>query len=100
MGAPTISIVTPSFNQGTFIERTVRSVLGQGYPRLQYVVMDGGSTDNTLNVLQSYMQYFHHFSTGPDHGQADAIARGFDHTSGEIMAYLNSDDLLAPGALH
>ena len=100
MGAPTISVVTPSFNQGKFIERTVRSVLGQGHPRLQYVVMDGGSTDNTLNVLRPYIQRFHHFSSQPDAGQADAIARGFDQTSGDIMAYLNSDDLLAPGALH
>jgi len=100
MHTPTISIVTPSFNQGMFIERTVRSVLGQGYPKLQYIVMDGGSTDSTLNVLQSYAQHFHHFSSGPDRGQADAIARGFDQTSGDIMAYLNSDDLLAPGTLH
>jgi glycosyltransferase involved in cell wall biosynthesis len=83
-----------------FIERTVRSVLGQGYPKLEYVVMDGGSTDSTLNLLQSHVQHFHHFSSGPDRGQADAIARGFGQTSGDIMAYLNSDDLLAPGALH
>jgi glycosyltransferase involved in cell wall biosynthesis len=100
MGAPTISIVTPSFNQGTFIERTVRSVLGQGYPKLQYVVMDGGSTDRTLDVLQPYLPYFHYFSSAPDQGQADAIASGFEQTSGELMAYLNSDDLLAPDALH
>jgi glycosyltransferase involved in cell wall biosynthesis len=100
MYTPTISIVTPSFNQGAFIERTIRSVLGQGYPKLQFVVMDGGSTDNTLNVLQPYLPHFHHFSSQPDAGQADAIARGFDRTSGELMAYLNSDDLLAPGALH
>jgi glycosyltransferase involved in cell wall biosynthesis len=100
MPTSTISIVTPSFNQGMFIERTVRSVLGQGYPKLEYVVMDGGSTDNTLNLLQPYVQHFHHFSSGPDQGQADAIACGFGQTSGDIMAYLNSDDLLAPGALH
>ena len=100
MGAPTISIVTPSFNQGTFIERTVRSILGQGYPRLQYVIMDGGSTDNTLEILQPYRQHLHHFRSGTDEGQADAIARGFEQTSGELMAYLNSDDLLAPGTLH
>jgi glycosyltransferase involved in cell wall biosynthesis len=100
MRIPTISIVTPSFNQGAFIERTVRSVLGQGYPRLQYIIMDGGSTDNTTEILQPYLRYFHHFSSQPDAGQADAIARGFDRTSGELMAYLNSDDLLAPGALH
>jgi glycosyltransferase involved in cell wall biosynthesis len=100
MHTSTISIVTPSFNQGMFIERTVRSVLGQGYPKLEYVVMDGGSTDSTLNVLQPYVQHFHHFSSRPDRGQADAIARGLDQVSGDILAYLNSDDLLAPGTLH
>jgi len=95
-----ISIVTPSYNQGAFIERTVRSVLGQGYPKLQYVIMDGGSTDDTLEVLQPYIRCVHYFHSGPDCGQADAIARGFDQTSGDILAYLNSDDLLAPGTLH
>jgi glycosyltransferase involved in cell wall biosynthesis len=100
MASSIISIVTPSFNQGAYIERTIRSVLGQGYPKLQYVVMDGGSTDNTLSAVQPYLPHLHHFSSQPDAGQADAIARGFDHTSGEVMAYLNSDDLLAPGALH
>jgi glycosyltransferase involved in cell wall biosynthesis len=95
-----ISIVTPSFNQGGFIEKTVRSVFGQRYPKLQYIMMDGGSTDNTLEVLQPYLRYFHYFHSGPDKGQADAIARGFDQTSGDILAYLNSDDLLAPGTLH
>jgi glycosyltransferase involved in cell wall biosynthesis len=62
--------------------------------------MDGGSTDDTLSVLKPYVQYFHHFSTGSDKGQADAIATGFEKTSGDIMGYLNSDDMLAPGALH
>jgi glycosyltransferase involved in cell wall biosynthesis len=100
MRTPTISVVTPSFNQGEFIERTVRSVLGQRYPKLQYVMMDGGSTDDTLEVLQPYLRHFHYFHSGRDRGQADAIARGFDQTSGDILAYLNSDDLLAPGTLH
>src|SRR6266436_2816008 len=95
-----ISIVTPSYNQGAFIERTVRSVLGQHYSKLQYVIMDGGSTDDTLEVLQPYIRYFHYFHSGPDSGQADAIARAFDRTSGDILAYLNSDDLLAPGTLN
>src|SRR5260370_22921369 len=95
-----ISIVTPSFNQGAFIERTVRSVFGQRYPKLQYILMDGGSTDNTLEVLQPYRRHFYYFHSGADKGQADAIASGFDQASGEILAYLNSDDLLAPGTLH
>ena len=97
---PKISIVTPSYNQGKFIERTVRSVLLQRYPDLEYIVMDGGSTDDTLDRLGPYIQQFSYFVSEPDKGQADAIASGFARSSGEIMAYLNSDDLLAPDALH
>lgn len=97
---PRISIVTPSYNQGKFIERTVRSVLLQRYPDLEYIVMDGGSTDDTLDRLAPYMEQFACFVSEPDKGQADAIAKGFARSSGEIMAYLNSDDLLAPDALH
>ncbi|HEY4815327.1 MAG TPA: glycosyltransferase family 2 protein [Chthoniobacterales bacterium] len=95
-----ISIVTPSFNQGRYIERTIRSVLLQGYADLEYIVMDGGSADNTLEVLQKYQDRFAYWTSAPDKGQADAIARGLEHSTGEIMAYLNSDDVLAPGTLH
>jgi glycosyltransferase involved in cell wall biosynthesis len=94
-----ISIVTPSFNQGSFIERTVRSVFGQNYPGLEYILMDGGSTDDTLALLKPYCDRFTHFRSGPDRGQADAVASGFEVSTGEIMSYLNSDDVLAPGAL-
>jgi glycosyltransferase involved in cell wall biosynthesis/SAM-dependent methyltransferase len=97
---PKISIVTPSYNQGEFIERTVRSVLLQRYPDLEYIVMDGGSTDDTVERLQPYKDQFSYFVSERDEGQADAIAKGFARSSGEIMAYLNSDDLLAPDALH
>jgi len=97
---PKISIVTPSYNQGKFIERTVRSVLLQRYPNLEYIVMDGGSTDDTLDRLKPYQDRISHFGSERDHGQADALAKGFDRSSGEILAYLNSDDLLAPGALY
>jgi glycosyltransferase involved in cell wall biosynthesis/SAM-dependent methyltransferase len=97
---PRISIVTPSFNQGKFIERTVRSVLLQHYPNLEYILMDGGSTDETLDRLAPYKEQFSYFISEPDEGQADAIATGFARSSGEIMAYLNSDDMLAPDALH
>ena len=96
---PTISIVTPSFQQGRFLEWTLRSVLEQGYPNLEYVVMDGGSTDETPQILLRYADRLTHVESAPDKGQADAIVRGFEHTTGEIMAYLNSDDVLAPGAL-
>ncbi len=97
---PTISIVTPSFNQGYFIGKTVRSVLLQRYPNLEYVLMDGGSTDNTLEVLEPYKSHFAHFQSQRDGGQSEAIRDGFRHTSGEIMGWLNSDDVLAPDALN
>ena len=100
MSWPRISIVTPSYNQGQFIERTVRSVLLQRYPNLEYILMDGGSTDDTLDRIAPYMKEFSYSVSQPDGGQAEAIANGFARSSGEIMAYLNSDDLLAPDALY
>jgi hypothetical protein len=96
---PVISIVTPSYQQGRFLEWTLRSVLEQNYPKLEYVVMDGGSTDETGAILARYANRLTYVESAPDQGQADAILRGFEHTTGEIMAYLNSDDVLAPGAL-
>jgi GT2 family glycosyltransferase len=97
--APTISIVTPSFGQGHFLERTLYSVVNQKYPALEYVVQDGGSTDETVEVLRRFEGALSDWVSEPDDGQADAINRGFARTSGELMAYLNSDDLLLPGAL-
>jgi glycosyltransferase involved in cell wall biosynthesis len=91
--------VTPSFAQGDFIERTMFSVFGQGYPSLEYAVQDGGSTDQTVDVLRHHEAALSHWESTPDAGQADALNRGFARTSGEIMAYLNSDDLLLPGSL-
>ena len=99
MATPRISIVTPSYNQAKFIGWTVRSVLLQRYPDLEYVVMDGGSTDGTMQVLAPYADRFAHLVSERDKGQSDAIQRGFERCSGDIMAYLNSDDMLAPGAL-
>lgn len=96
---PRISIITPSYMQGRYVERTVRSVLLQDYPNLEYIVLDGGSTDETLDVLEPYVERMSHFYSGPDGGQADAIRRGFDMATGEILGYLNSDDLLTPGSL-
>jgi glycosyltransferase involved in cell wall biosynthesis len=96
---PVVSIVTPSFNQGFFLEETLASVLRQDYPRLEYIVQDGGSTDETLAILKRQGAALKHWESGPDLGQAHAINLGFRHTSGEIMAYLNSDDLLLPGCL-
>lgn len=97
---PTISMVTPSFNQGQFIERTLQSVLSQGYPKLEFVVQDGGSTDATADVLAKYRDQLTHVESRRDNGQAHAVQLGFERTSGEVMAYLNSDDLLLPGSLH
>lgn len=96
---PSISIVTPSLNQGTYIEATIKSVLDQGYPHLEYIVKDGGSDDATVSVVERYRDRLHHWESTPDYGQASAINAGFRHTSGEIMAYLNADDLLLPGSL-
>src|SRR5688572_12140661 len=97
---PAIAIVTPSFRQGHFLERTMKSVLDQEYPRLEYAVQDGGSEDETVSVLGRYEGRLRHWASHADRGQAHAINLGFQHVQGEIMAYLNSDDLLLPGALH
>ncbi|TSA39767.1 glycosyltransferase, partial [bacterium] len=99
MSQPSISIVTPSFNQGRFIERTLRSVLLQDYPALQYIVIDGGSTDGAADVIEQYRSQLSHAHVGPDNGQSDALAKGFALATGDICAWLNSDDILAPGAL-
>src|SRR5512140_3473813 len=100
MGAPLplISIVTPSLDQGRFIRAAIESVLSQGYPGLDYFVQDGGSTDETLSVLEEYRGKVP-FVSGPDGGQADAINQGLARARGEVLGYLNSDDLLLPGAL-
>jgi non-ribosomal peptide synthetase component F/glycosyltransferase involved in cell wall biosynthesis/acyl carrier protein len=97
---PTISIVTPSLNQGGFIERTIRSVLDQGYPQLEYVVQDAASTDDTPAVLARHAAALTFWESAADDGQSHALNRGYSRTSGEIMAYLNADDVLLPGALH
>ena len=96
---PRISIVTPSYNQAKFVGWTARSVFLQRYPNLEYILMDGGSTDGTMDVLAPYRDRFAHLVSERDKGQSDAIHRGFARSTGDIMAYLNSDDMLSPGAL-
>lgn len=97
-GLPRISIITPSLNQGRFIRRTIESVLSQNYPNLEYLVMDGGSSDNTLDVLNSYSGRVKWVSEN-DQGQTHAINKGLRMATGDIVAYLNADDLLLPGSL-
>ena len=96
---PVISIVTPSFNQERFIEDTIRSVLDQDYPHLEYVIQDGASTDETASILDAYADRLTAVDSSPDTGQANAINKGFARTSGTVLAYLNSDDMLLPGTL-
>src|SRR3989344_6836696 len=88
---PKISIVTPTLNQGKYIEKSITSVLEQDYPNLEYLIMDGGSTDGTLKILKKYENRLNWYS-GKDRGQSDAINKGLKKTSGEILAFLNSDD--------
>jgi glycosyltransferase involved in cell wall biosynthesis len=97
---PKISIVTPSYNQGQFIEETIRSVLLQGYPNLEYIVMDGGSDDNTIEILERYDPWIDRWVSKDDGGQANAINKGLSQARGKVAAYLNSDDMYLPGALN
>lgn len=96
---PRISIITPSFNQGQFIEETIRSVLLQGYPNLEYIVIDGGSSDNSADVIRRYEPWITFWVSEKDKGQTDAINKGFARATGTILAWLNSDDVYTEGAL-
>lgn len=97
--SPRVSVVTPSFNQRRFLEATVESVLAQNYPNLEYVVMDGASRDGSADYLRSIDARLTAWRSEPDEGQADAINKAFALTSGDIMAWINSDDLMLPGAI-
>jgi len=96
---PKITIVTPSFNQAQFLEETIRSVLSANYPNLEYIIMDGGSTDGSADIIRKYEKQLAYWTSEPDQGQADAINKGWRRGTGEILAYINSDDTYQPGAL-
>lgn len=96
---PKVSIVTISYNQGQFLEECMRSVLEQDYPNLEYIVIDGGSSDNSKAIIEKLAHRLTYWQSEKDAGQTDAINQGFSHASGEILAWLNSDDLLLPGAV-
>jgi glycosyltransferase involved in cell wall biosynthesis len=100
MDYPKISIVTPSYNQGMYLEKTIRSVLDQKYLNLEYIILDAGSTDNSVEIIRKYSSFLTYWESKPDKGQADAIYRGFEMATGDIVACINSDDYYLPGSLN
>lgn len=96
---PRISIVTPVFNQVSFLEETINSILSQGYPNLEYIIIDGGSTDGTVDIIRKYESHLAYWVSEPDKGMYDALQKGFDHSTGEIMGWLNADDIYHKGCL-
>lgn len=97
---PKISVVTPSFNQAQYLETTMKSVLDQGYPNLEYIVIDGGSNDGSVEIIERYSDRLAYWISEPDEGQTDALIKGFDRATGEIMAWLCSDDLYEAHTLY
>src|SRR5512137_880134 len=96
---PKVSIIMPSYNQGQFLEASIQSVLAQDYPTLEFILVDGGSKDNSLEIIKKYQDHFTWWISEKDKGHADALNKGFSHATGEILAWLNSDDVYYPDAV-
>ena len=100
MNLPKITVVTPNFNQASFLELTILSVLNQNYPNLEYIIIDGGSTDNSLDIIRKYQDDLSYWLSEKDKGVYDAINKGFSKATGEILCWINSDDILWENSLH
>lgn len=96
---PTVSIITPSFNQGKYLEETILSVLNQDYPNIEYIIIDGGSADNSVDIIKKYEERLAYWISEPDNGQTDAIIKGFNKAKGSFLTWLNSDDLFEPSMI-
>src|SRR5215212_2689652 len=96
---PKVSIITPSFNQGQFLEASMLSVLEQDYPNIEYIIVDGGSKDESVEIIKKYQEHFVWWVSEKDKGHADALNKGFSHATGDILAWLNSDDVYFPQAV-
>lgn len=99
MQLPKISLITPSYNQSKYLRETIESVISQKYPNLEYIVLDGGSTDESVNIIRHYSDHIDYWVSEPDAGQTDALIKGFSRATGDIFCWLNSDDILEPGTL-
>lgn len=99
MSLPKISLITPSYNQGQYLEDTLKSVLDQNYPNLEYIVIDGGSQDHSVDIIEKYSSQLTYWISEPDQGQTDALQKGFSKATGDILGWLCSDDILQPNTL-